>query len=395
MLLDVLEDHFDEASFLWQKRAGALTSWVWHKPELRRLEGRLLAHLDGLVIGGEMAWELMLPALAKGKESEVAVVAWSTLERDVEAAMNRLFLAMCNAPPAVFRGARDALRLSTNPRLTDLVGGWLEAVHWSLRALSVDALGFRGTALAPEAVGALLADHAPAVVAAAATAAGRLGLKVLVPRLERLFAHEDADVRGQALWSAMLLGSAAAKERCRACIDGRQPEASVALQLLGRLGDMEDFERLRGALEQPDLVRPALCALGSFGHAAAVPQLVRLCQESVHAGLAAVAVQRICGVDWGKEQLLAPVASDDPEAGLAEAAEALPRVDGAKLALFWQRAASRFHNESRYLYGKPHNPELLLNLLEEGSLAEQHEVAYKLALCESAQGLRQTERLLS
>ena len=50
-LLDILEEHAEEAAFIWVMRQGALRSWNYDLKDLAELEERLFAHLDGLLIG--------------------------------------------------------------------------------------------------------------------------------------------------------------------------------------------------------------------------------------------------------------------------------------------------------------------------------------------------------
>ena len=68
ILWDVVEEHLDEAAFLWTQWERGLQSPLYKLHELRdRVEERMLAHLDGLVVGGEaVAQRLLYPALTEG-----------------------------------------------------------------------------------------------------------------------------------------------------------------------------------------------------------------------------------------------------------------------------------------------------------------------------------------
>jgi hypothetical protein len=71
VLWDVFQEHLDEAAWLWGEREASLDSPVYSIAEVAgSLEERVLAHLDGLVLGGKpVADKLLLPALA-GDEPE-------------------------------------------------------------------------------------------------------------------------------------------------------------------------------------------------------------------------------------------------------------------------------------------------------------------------------------
>jgi hypothetical protein len=73
MLLDILEEHFDDASFLAERWLDRGASSAEHE----EAEQRLRAHLDGLMLGGATAWELSKHRLAGA--GDVFVAAWAAL----------------------------------------------------------------------------------------------------------------------------------------------------------------------------------------------------------------------------------------------------------------------------------------------------------------------------
>ena len=52
-LPDLVEEHFEELAFLWGQRRGALRSPRFMPRDLDRLEKRIEAHLQGLLIAGD------------------------------------------------------------------------------------------------------------------------------------------------------------------------------------------------------------------------------------------------------------------------------------------------------------------------------------------------------
>ena len=70
-LLDILEEHLEEADFLWQQRENALADRVYTLNDLAELKERLLAHLNGLVLAEKHGWDLLQPKLAGGKVGEI------------------------------------------------------------------------------------------------------------------------------------------------------------------------------------------------------------------------------------------------------------------------------------------------------------------------------------
>ena len=79
--MDIFEEHFSEAAFLQSQWERALRGPHYNLEETAQLEERLLAHLDGLVLGGELVREALLrPALEGEDPWEVFCAAFASTE---------------------------------------------------------------------------------------------------------------------------------------------------------------------------------------------------------------------------------------------------------------------------------------------------------------------------
>src|SRR5262245_29573732 len=87
---DILEEHLDEAEFLWGMWEHALRAPNYDLDEVARgPEERLLAHLDGLVAGGPaVAPRLLVPALDAREPHRVAAAAAALLASPGEAGVD-------------------------------------------------------------------------------------------------------------------------------------------------------------------------------------------------------------------------------------------------------------------------------------------------------------------
>ena len=186
IISDVIEEHFDEAAFLYQSRLQALASHRIGLSAFRRIEQRLLAHLDGLLVGGEMAWRLVEPNLQGPTRAAVAIAAYVACGLGEDPYIEQLYAVLRDAPSPIFCGVRDALRHTSSHDAVDSLSRWLYAAHPSLRAAAVDALSFRRAEIPLNVLTQLLADHSELVRQSAAQAVGRLRLRSLTPRLREL-----------------------------------------------------------------------------------------------------------------------------------------------------------------------------------------------------------------
>jgi 3-oxoacyl-[acyl-carrier-protein] synthase I len=76
VLTNVIEQHFDDASFLWMIRNNPVQSDREALSGLARHDERLKANLDGLYLAGEAGWELAAKALRQGDASDFFVAAF-------------------------------------------------------------------------------------------------------------------------------------------------------------------------------------------------------------------------------------------------------------------------------------------------------------------------------
>ncbi|HEY5911072.1 MAG TPA: hypothetical protein VJA21_10760, partial [Verrucomicrobiae bacterium] len=71
----VVEQHAEEAAFLWTQRDRAVAAPNYRLKDLARLDERVEAHLDGLRIAGQFGWQLCQKALQEPGPGEVFAAA--------------------------------------------------------------------------------------------------------------------------------------------------------------------------------------------------------------------------------------------------------------------------------------------------------------------------------
>ena len=116
LLWDVLEEHLDEAGFLWERWERSLVSPLLRPRQVAEGdEARLLAHVEGLTIGGSAAADgLLEPALREGEAGEASAAALALLA--LPDGLARLRAALADGDPDQRETPTRARRGAPGPR---------------------------------------------------------------------------------------------------------------------------------------------------------------------------------------------------------------------------------------------------------------------------------------
>ncbi len=402
ILWDVIDEHLAEAGFL----AGQLER-SFESPRLtlkdlaRGLEPRLLAHVDGLVIGGPPVRARRLdPLLKEPSPDQAEELLAAALVIATSGAYGALSPALGHEAAEVRAAAQRALTWMPGAHrvswLAARLGGKLSTAERASLLEVCARCGVRGSPLVE-----WLQHDDPALVGAALRACVHAEAAVHRPAVEHLLEHGDAQVKEAALVPALAWGSSRAWSVCtRLALDPAQPHR-LPMTLYAALGGPAEHDRLANQLERPTHVDDTLAALGHTGSARMLPQLLAYVEgPSPHAHkLAVLSIALITGLDPATvekprkttpdvdplppaeqdpeaQRALPPLEQDDLDADLAPAPEDdLPDSDPAAVRAHCEQASRRLVGDRRWLAGKPFAVEGLLERLREAPLGVRHALA--------------------
>ena len=344
VMLDVVEEHFDELDFLWEVREGNLCTPDWRLRDLAWHEERAEAHLDGLRLAELHAIDLALPRLCSG---EMAAALASTLVLCAEESGSHLppvVDALRKADPPVVDGIRRALRHGVPAPLWPILRE-LAAGSDPLRAAAAnDVLAF---VRATDVDLGRLTRHGNATVRTLALgAAGRLGT-IDLANVESALEQAEPAVRRTALHAAARCGLPQLASLCRTAASRPTDPDPTAVAMLGTLGDPADEPLLRTSLQRPELAKTAVQALGALGRATAVPLLLELARDEALGVVAAFAYQRITGFRdaFGEKPWPPPPVAEGEDEN-----EDLP-PDPERMAADWRQRAPQMANDRAWQFG--------------------------------------------
>lgn len=407
----VIEQHGDEAAFLWLIRNRLVDAPHYGLKELVCHDERINAHLDGLRFAGEVGWGVCLEALVRayGEDSFApAVLAFgSGLPERIQCALDGV-----GDDPGKARSLVSAL-------------GWIPygTAEHHIRALLESGsplqsyIGIAASAIHRRHPGPILekvlGDGDPLLVARALRAFGELGrgcgLSPFV--LQGGLSHDDEETRFSAAWTASLAGNQEAVEVLKSFVVPDSPYREMALNtLLRRMKQPAAFSFQDHLKLSADTLRLAVQGAGINGDPVLVPWLLEQMKTPEFARIAGEAFTMITGADIDREELcgMRPEGFEagpnedpkDPNVAM-DADEYLPWPDPELISKWWDKNKGRYVCGSRHLVGYPISAEHLRQVLINGRQRQRAAAALELAILQPgrplfevrAPGSRQSEIL--
>lgn len=348
MLLDILEEHLDDAVFLAGRRAAAFATLDATVGDLAELDARLRAHLDGLLVDADAAWASCGAFLEAGSAAEAFVAGAVAIECGDESRCAVLVERLAAAPPATADGVREAMARAAEDGIEGWLSSLLERPELNVRAAALQALGERGVDPG-EALDRALRAEEPQEVVAALRAAYRSGARRTLKHVQRLAGSDEPVLARAALPAFACFAREPAIARCTALLDGEGAAVPTAIDLLGALGARSATRALVTAAgsDEPMRRRHALCALGNLGDPGAVPTLIDALRSSITAGAASVALTRLFGRSLPVSPSASPRPTGDEADEVPDPDADLPVFGADAVAAWWTEAGTSFANAGR------------------------------------------------
>lgn len=354
MLRDILEEHLDEIEDLFERRLLYLDMLDVTSRDLRMLDERLRAHLDGLLLGGEVSWALCRDYLAQGGVGRAYMAAMLAFEGGDPVRLDELEAALTRASPEARQGIRWAACLTPWQVIDVYLMRLLTSHHPETRAVALDALTAHGIDPGKPLITALQSPVHEELLAAL-RGAGRLRDGRLQRAVEMHILSEHPDIAAATLETLVLLEPAQAGVRCRAVLNGAAACPAMAASLLGVMGKADDIEILAQASLSPDraVARAAILALGNIGDTGAVPWLIDSLTRPKTAGVAGVALQWMFGADCPNVLAAPEPVNEDALEDAWHPDDDLPRLEAEAVAQWWQQHETVFPAGMRWRDARP------------------------------------------
>ncbi|MEO1880301.1 MAG: TIGR02270 family protein [Methylococcales bacterium] len=393
----IIDQHAEEASFLWLLRNNAVSAPHYDLDDLAKLDDRIDAHLDGLRVAGDYGWQVCSENLQIKESGEVFAAAVLALEGQLVERINLVYEIVEQAPETI-NGLISAFGWVEKHNLQGKVNGLLISSNPFWRQVGISACVIHCVDPGKFLEQAIWDENLPLRTSSLKTVGklGRVDLKVAL--LEQL-SHGNAQIRFWSAWSAVLLGDRGQalnilclniEENSEFCL----PAMQVALPAL----DTQSVKKtLKVLTDNKETLRMAIIGAGISGDPVYIPWLIQQMQVAEHAKVAGEAFSHLCGVDLAYQDMEGELPDGVVEAGPTESPEDesvkmdddedLPCPDPVKVQQWWQDNKDGFKSGMRYLYGKTANTDQCSWVLKNGTQKLRYAAAVILALMQPEQVL--------
>jgi uncharacterized protein (TIGR02270 family) len=395
----IVEQHVEEAEFLWLQRDQAVRDPHYDLEDLSRHDDRLEAHIDGIRIAGDAGLELCEAALGAedpGTVFTASVIAFESLDgKRIERVVGE-----GSKSRAAFRGLVSAMGWLDESGFKSIIGGLIRAKSQDYRRLAIAACGIRRVDPKPFLEPAIN-DPDLFLKARALKAAGELKRQDLLHLLQNELQNENHTCRFEAARSALLLGDRSALRTMIQFVQSASSFRMPAMQVALRVMDTQSSQNLLKAMAKDKTqVRDVLIGMGICGDPAYIPLLFRQMEIPEMARIAGESFSMITGVDLVDEDL----ESESPEGFEAgptddlededvemDEDEDLPWPEVELIGQWWTQNSGAFAAGERYLAGSLVSPEHCTQVLKNGFQRQRNAAALELALAQPESGYFNTK----
>lgn len=386
---NVLSRHAEEAAFLWLLRDRAVERPQYTPREIRELDGRVEAHLDGLrVAGGDGIDRAFAEFEAHPEPGEAFAAAVLAFEQSDHVRIVGLLDGVAEdwGLGRALASAIGWIPASAVEQILPLLYNWGTP---AARRIGIAGAAVRRMAIPPKVLQAGLKD--PFTRGRTITAIAELGEANFLPAIREFMTDADLNVRADAAWAVARLSpdrTAITELQGIAVVETwhRQRAAAMVVRKLEPAAARRWIEMLANI---PGCERTAIQAVGALGDSALVPILIEKIELPEFARIAAEALGFITGVNLAEQKLeatapegLEPVPNDDPRdprVSLDPDAD-LDWPHAAKVRKWWSANQGRFAKGQRLLCGKPITVPHFETILKTGYQRHRAAAAMELAL---------------
>jgi uncharacterized protein (TIGR02270 family) len=355
---EILEQHYEDLQSLWSLRTTALRSPRFTLRDLAKLDERIEAHVQGMLIVGESLRDLVEPGLVESDPSIAFAAAFALLRLERPSTTRLVLDRFTNAEGPALDGIRDALCHGAPPNTLREIEFLAGGDNAPVAASALEVLTYRSaTPPAAEQAFAFLNAESPIARRIAWRVLSAIATPAEPKALSAAMRDDDPLVRRDAIWAAVSARVPGILLLARKVAENTDPEQLDLYRVLAVLGREDERQRIETLAASTKLEKPddRLSLLGAYGWPGHVEMLIeRMAPSDPEVAVAAgAAFMRVTGIDVSSLEM-ATLPPDEPT-GDAELDAAFareePLPDPARARKAWGELRPRVANAVRISRG--------------------------------------------
>lgn len=271
--IGLYQEHLEEIGFLFIQCKSLFADPEINWPEVAEFEERLLAHVDAIELGGDLALLCARDFLESDDKEHVCAAAYTLTTVNGHETIDDVLKTMENADEELIPYYVEALKHTPYRETSDRLIPFLSHARPEIRKAAAEVVGYRRTGDALQFI-PLLQDENPEVVATVIHALERLNNKGSIPYLEQCLAHENTYVQQNATLALLRAGHQPALDHLsKVCKEGGA-SAQWAISHLALCGRAGDLDLMKIGLGTGGIHPQTLRAMGVLGNVDAVEILI-------------------------------------------------------------------------------------------------------------------------
>lgn len=384
----IIDQHAEEAAFLWLLRSNAVSASHYDLDDLSELDERVEAHLDGLRIAGDYGWEISKSNLELKEAGELFSASVLALESQSPEKLKTVYKVLSDSPE-LQNGFVSALGWVNPNYLEGKVSGFLGSKDPFWQKIGIAACTVQ-RADPKKYLTQGLKSTDDKLCCQSLKAVGVFGRTDLNADIHKLIANKNTEIKFWASWAAVLCGDRTqALKSLVSLVKENSNHTNKAIALLLRTLESHHAKDFLALLKEQSKLREVIQGIGIRGEVDYIPWLIDQMEIPELARLAGESFTLITGVDLAYDDLemdqpegfeSGPTENPDDENVDLDSDEDLPWPDPELIRQWWNSNKSGFDSGTRYLMGKSISYESCVSVLKDGKQRQRKAAALEMAL---------------
>ena len=390
-LVELYQEYLEEASFLYEQRLTLFDDPEVTWEDIHDFEERFEPHIDGLVVGEELALNVCEKQASEGDFGELHAAVRVFCRQNRKDLVLRVLEELDPEDAESIQAVSDALKHELPEDWHDEFVRILSEGDQKLIPILANVFGFRRLKAGTELLKALAVSHTeslPIII----WALGRLGEQDAHAPLLQYLSHEDESVTSTTALALLRLGE---EQTITQCLQHARLQ-NWPLIPLGLGGNRFSVNVMLDKAKAGNAETDCVIALGLLGDISAIDTLLEHLTNAETSEFAAMSLQILTGADLYEDVFIPDEIDEDElfeeELKKFKEGQVPTRLDGEPFGItitrisqkpedwqkWWAENKSRFNPGIRYRNGKPYSPACLLkNLQLEKSPRIVRQMAYE------------------